>query len=255
MKICFIGDSHLGHIMPTWKERAASEPSAQASFHIERTYGTLPLTLLVDSEKVAEFTDISCAYSAEVEVENYDAFIVFGMHYSFTALAKTHIDFRSARNRGNGDAYLLSDSAYSAMIEELYQFSKAKRVIDSLKAHTKKPIFYAQQPMPLEWVIKRSEKNLSFFEKIVASDDIKQLLESYEDSLNQLQFEGVRILRQPSQTLSMPGFTKSEFGLADINDTSPESPYSKGDYFHMNSSYGELVTNDILDIVVNGMGE
>lgn len=255
MKLCFVGDSHLGHIMPVWKEKAASDPSMRAGFHIERTYGTLPLTLVNGGERVAEFTDITCAYSAEIDLNSYDAFIVFGMHYSLTALAKTHSSYRSAQNRGNAGAYLLSDSAYIAMTSELFQLSKAKRVIDALIRNTRKPVFYAQQPMPLEWVIERPEENLTFFRKIVESGDIHQLLASYENMLTALELEGVRLLRQPSQTLSMPGFTKAQYGLADTSDQSPESPFSKGDYFHMNSSYGELVTSDILNSVVNGMGE
>lgn len=255
MKLCFIGDSHLGHIVPVWKEKAAADSTMQAGFHIERTYGTLPLTLLSSSEKVAEFTDITCAYSAEVDIDSYDAFIVFGMHYSLTALAKTHPLYRSSQSNGNKSAYLLSDSAYTAMTDELFQYSKAKRVIDALKGNTERPIFYAQQPMPLEWIVARQDKGLGFFGKIVESGDLQLLLENYELMLSRLESEGIHVLRQPSQTFASPGFTKAEYGLADASDQSPESPYSKGDYFHMNSSYGELITEDILNSVVNSRGE
>ncbi|MCD4852200.1 hypothetical protein LN996_15390 [Arthrobacter sp. AK01] len=241
--------------MPVWKAKAATNPTMQAGFHIERTYGTLPLTLQSGSTKVAEFPDITCAYSADVDLNSYDAFIVFGMHYSLTALAKTHAKYRSAENKGNNGAYLLSKPAYSAMTDELFQFSKAKRVIDAVRKNSNLPVFYAQQPMPLEWIIGRQDRNLGFFKSIVDSDDIDQLLDTYGVMLNRLEDEGVRVLRQPPQTLAEPGFTKSHYGMADVEDQTPESPYTKGDYFHMNSHYGELVTQDILNELKIGMGE
>ncbi|WP_458108815.1 hypothetical protein M1D51_05290 [Arthrobacter sp. R3-55] len=241
--------------MPVWKEKAATAPTMQAGFHIERTYGTLPLTLNSGSTKVAEFSDITCAYSADVDLTSFDAFIIFGMHYSLAALAKTHSKYRSAENRGNSGAYLLSKPAYNAMTDELYQFSKAKRVIDAVRENSNRPVFYAQQPMPLEWIVDRQDRNLGFFKTIVDSGDIDQLLDTYDAMLNRLEGEGVRVLRQPTQTLAQPGFTKSQYGLADVDDQTPDSPYMKGDYFHMNSQYGELVTQDILNELKIGMGE
>lgn len=249
MKFCFIGDSHLGHVMPAWKKRAADNPSLKADFHIERTYGELPLTLVDGARELARFDDIRCAYSPTVDINDYDVFVVFGMHFSFTALAKTYGRYRSEEHERSAQSYLLSPAAHAAMCEELYSGSKAMRVINALQPHTSKPVYYAQQPLPLEWVLDRSEEHLRFFRELAESKDFNSLLAEYQDRLAQLDSGSGGVLAQPSSTLGRPGFTESRFGLADPEDPSPDSTYSKGDYFHMNSAYGDLVVDQLVELL------
>jgi hypothetical protein len=248
VKYCFIGDSHLGHVMPPWKERVDSEPSLRAGYHIERTYGELPLTVVDGAKQLARFEDIRCAYSPIVDLNEYDVFVVFGMHYSFTALAKTYEAFRSENHERSSLSYLLSPAAYAAMRHDLYAQSKAGRVLAALRQNTSKPVHYAQQPMPLEWILDRSEGQLKFFRELVDSNDFTDFLQEYRDRLVQLQADGVGVLAQPASTLGRPGFTLTRFGMADTTDQSPESPYSKGDYFHMNALYGGLVVEQLIEL-------
>lgn len=248
MKYCFIGDSHLGHVMPAWKAKAANDDSIKAGFHIERTYGELPLRLVDGACELSVFEDIRCAYSPDVDVNAYDVFVVFGMHFSFTALAKTYEKFRSEAHERSAGTYVLSPAAYAAMCQDLYAGSKAMRVIDTLRPKISKPIYYVQQPMPLEWVLDRSEGHLRFFRDLANSKDFNGFLAEYEDQLAQLQASGVRVLAQPGSSLGRPGFTKNRFGLADSTDLSPDSSYSKGDYFHMNAEYGLLVVDQLVEL-------
>lgn len=248
MKYCFIGDSHLGHIMPAWKEQAANDDLIKADFHIERTYGELPLRLVDGARELAAFEDIRCAYSADVEVNAYDVFVVFGMHFSFTALARTYEKFRSETHDRGAGTYLLSPAVYAAMCHDLYAGSKAMRVIDALRLNVSKPIYYVQQPMPLEWVLDRTEEHLRFFRELADSTDFNAFLAEYADRLAQLEASGVPVLTQPGSTLGRPGFTRNRFGLADSTDLSPDSSYSKGDYFHMNAEYGALVVDQLIKL-------
>ncbi|MGO4145618.1 hypothetical protein AB4Y77_11075 [Paenarthrobacter sp. YAF11_1] len=248
MKYSFIGDSHLGHIIPVWKTRAASGDITETGIHTERTYGTESLKLLLDGKAVAGFDDIKCAFASEVEISKYDIFVVFGMHYSFTALAKTYAQYRTSRDVAKNGVYVLSDNAYAAMVDDLFELSKAKRVIDGLRQHTDKPIFYAQQPMPLEWVGTRPESSLKFFRELIGSKDLDRLHAIYEGKLQDLEREGVGVLRQPRQTISSNGLTRSEFGHFKLESIDPNDSKPKLDFVHMNSSYGELVAEDILNV-------
>jgi len=247
MRYGFIGDSHLGHIIPVWKSKATLGGISSTGLHTERTYGSEALTLLNQGRTVAEFEDIKCAFASEVEISNYDVFVVFGMHYSFAALAKTYANYRTSEQATKNTAYVLSDAAYTAMVDDLFAFSKAKRVIDALVNNTTKPVFYAQQPMPLEWVVNRPESSLRFFRELAASDDLIRLQTGYESKLQDLEAQGVRVLRQPLETKSPLGFTLSEFGHFNLQNIDPDDTNPKLDYVHMNASYGELVAEDILN--------
>ncbi|WP_320535867.1 hypothetical protein [Pseudarthrobacter sp. IC2-21] len=248
MKYCFIGDSHLGHFMPAWKERVAGNDALKADFHIERTYGQLPLRIFDGETEIAKFDDIRCAYAPEVDVDVYDVFVVFGMHFSFAALAKTYVNFRSEEHERSTGAYLLSPTAYDSMLHELYSNSKAMRVLTSLRLSTTKPVFYVQQPMPLEWVLERTEKHLGFFRELKRSTDFEVFQVNYAKQLEGLERQGVHLLAQPESTLGLAGFTQGRFGLADATDLSPDSAYTKGDYFHMNAEYGDLVVDQIIGL-------
>ncbi|MEV7606236.1 hypothetical protein AB0N65_12425 [Paenarthrobacter sp. NPDC089322] len=247
MRYGFIGDSHLGHIIPVWKNKAALGSITQTGLHTERTYGTEPLTILNQGQVLAEFDDIKCAFSSKVELSDYDVFVVFGMHYSFTALAKTYAQYRTSSQAGKRSAYVLSDAAYTAMVDDLFQFSKAKRVIDVLNKNTDKPVYYAQQPLPLEWVLDRPEASLRFFRELADSNDLPVLQDIYEEKLQDLERSGVRVLRQPAQTKSSLGFTLSQFGHFKLDSISPDDAKPKLDYVHMNATYGELVAQEILN--------
>lgn len=246
MRYGFIGDSHLGHIIPVWKNKATSGGISQTGLHTERTYGTESLAILNEGKVVAEFDDIKCAFAPQVELADYDVFVVFGMHYSFTALAKTYAQYRTAQQAFKKNAYILSDAAYAAMVDDLFSFSKAKRVIDALNRSTDKPIFYAQQPLPLEWVVDRPESSLKFFRDLKESGDLALLKSIYEEKLQDLENEGVHVLRQPRETVSSLGLTLGDFGHFSLDSIDPEDPKPKLDYVHMNAAYGELVAHDIL---------
>lgn len=250
MKYCFIGDSHLGHVMPAWNESVGDSDSHKARFHIERTFGELPMRILDGAKEVARFDDIQCAHSPDVDVNSYDLFVVFGMHFSFTALAKTYEKFRSEAHERDEHSYLLSSAAHAAMRHDLYAGSKAMRVINALQLNTSKPVFYVQQPLPLEWVLDRTEDHLRFFRKLSDSQDFDSFLAEYELRLRQLEASGVPVLAQPQSTLGRPGFTQGRFGLADTTDLGADSPYSKGDYFHMNTEYGRLVVKQLTDLSI-----
>jgi hypothetical protein len=134
------------------------------------------------------------------------------------------------------------------MCEDLYARSKAMRVLDALRLNTSKPVYYAQQPLPLEWVLDRPEDRLRFFRDLADSKDFDAFLAEYQDRLVQLGAGRGYVLAQPESTLGRPGFTQNRFGLADTADLSPDSTYSKGDYFHMNAQYGELVVDQLIGL-------
>ncbi|WP_156135175.1 hypothetical protein [Arthrobacter sp. L77] len=248
MKLCFIGDSHLGHIKPAWETVKVNLSNISIAFRVERTYGEKPLTITSSfgdsSPTVLE--DIRLAHSPEVGCDQWDAFVVFGMHYSIASLAAFYKSYRSDKQALDKQSYLLSQLAYESAVADLYACTKASRVIEALQQKTDRPIYYSQQAHPLDWVIERPDLAQGQFSQAVANGDDLHLARDYEDRLAELERNGVIVVRQPEATKKGAIFTRKEYGLADASDTSPNSAYAKGDYFHMNELYGRAVLNQLL---------
>ena len=246
MRLCLIGDSHLGHIKPAWDARRDDFPGWSAGFKVERTYGTEPLVFRsADRGDEVVLEDIRVAFSPEVAVGEWDLFVIFGMHFSVAAMAKTYPRYRSDAFASRDGVYSLSDQGYRDAMWDHYWNSKAGRVIQAVQGYCDRPIVYVQQPNPLSWVRTRDEDRMREFGQIDRLGDGPQIAESYEEMLTRLEGRGVLVVRQPAETVVDAIFTKDEFGLADPSDTSPESPYSKGDYFHMNTGYGDAVLDQV----------
>ncbi|NVM94848.1 hypothetical protein [Arthrobacter wenxiniae] len=243
-----MGDSHLGHVKPAWDELADGYSHLYVDFKIDRTYGDKPLVIHDSSaggdDAQVVFDDIRLTYGEDLDCNRYEVFVVFGMHYSVNTLARTYPRFRSDQQAAGG-SYTLSRAAYQASANDLLMSHKAGRVITELRARTDKPIVYVQQPFPLEWIADRSDLDFGFYADIVANADDSSIRAAYEQSLEHLRSMDVHVRPQPARTLSGEMFTLGRYGLADSQDSSPDSLYSRGDYYHMNKEYGLLALDDL----------
>lgn len=248
MRICFIGDSHLGHIKTVWDERQERHPDWQVGFRVERTYGEEPL-VIHDGAQQTVLENITLAFSPEVDVRDWDAFVVFGMHYSAAAIAKVYPKFRSDAHAPSPKAYVLSRAAFAEGILDLLRSTKAARVMSALHALSSVPILYVQQPNPLAWVRQRTEPKLRHFGRLAQAGDHLSLSALHAAALDDLEDRGITVLRQPPETKEDEFFTQDQYGLADPTDTAEGSAFSKGDYFHMNKAYGNLVMDELEDVI------
>jgi len=193
------------------------------------------------------FADIQCSHRNEVPIEEMDCFYISGLGYSFDRIGKIYTKFRCSEQTQNSNAYLLSDAAYEASVQDNFDQSVARRLMEILRGVTDKPIVYLQQPYPLEWAATREMPSAGYFREIATRGDWTSILRWYEAMLSRLEVSGYPVLKQPNLTLKSPGLTFSKYGRADPSDTSPESAYSKFDYFHMEKEYGALVLQQLLD--------
>jgi hypothetical protein len=248
MRIGLIGNSHTGCLVAAWKDLRTSFKGVNIGAHVHRTYGTLPLIIKGGSLAGSiAFDEIQCSQRNEVLVDEYDCFYVCGLGYSLDTLGRIYEKFRCYDQHQKPGAYLLSQAAYAATVQDCFHESVVRRLLTVLRGVTDKPIACLQQPYPLEWVTTREMPKGNYFREMSAKGDWSSNLRWHELMLVQLEEAGYPVIRQPVETLKEPGLTLSEFGRADSADTSPDSPYSQHDYFHMNKAYGELVLRQLLE--------
>ncbi|MHA7171692.1 hypothetical protein [Arthrobacter monumenti] len=218
-----------------------------AGFKVERTYGDLPLTIKGVKQQPVVHNDIGLTHSPDIDVNEWDMFVVLGMHYSFSTLAKSYTKFRRDDHGWDRSVYMVSPDVYDESVLDMFRKTKAARVMESLRAFTSKPIIYSQQPRPLEWVTHRDEPEFRHFRAIQKGGDISSLAETYEKLMHDLVDRSFHVSYQPSQTISNDVFSKTEFGLANPDDLSSDSLYTRGDFYHMNEKYGVLALRELLE--------
>lgn len=238
MRICLIGNSHLGHAGRAVRSLLRDTPH-EADLFIERSYGTEPLAVR-SGQDVARFERIPVdpRSGAEVRVEDYDAFVVVGLMFSLIRQVEASVDFQRDTYRGPRPGQIASEAMYRRFLDGLFDATKARLVMDALQQVTDRPVWLLPQPLPLSWVRDREGERFEVFGNLYASGEVERTLADFQHQVDRVRERGVHVLAQPGSTVTDRMFTRDEFGLADPADQSEKSFYRRGDFYHMNADYG-----------------
>lgn len=238
MRICLIGNSHLGHAGRAVRSLLRDTPHA-ADLFIERSYGTEPLTIH-SGEGAHRFEHIPMdpRLGTEVRMEDYDAFVVVGLMFSLIRQVEASVDFQRDTYRGPRRGQIASEAMYQHFLDGLFDATKARLVMDTLQQATDRPVWLIPQPLPLSWVRNRTGERFEVFGDLHASGETERTLADFHRQVERVRERGVQVLPQPESTVEDEMFTRDEFGLADPQDQSEKSFYRRGDFYHMNVDYG-----------------
>lgn len=238
MRICFIGNSHLGHAGRAVRSLLRDTPH-EADLFIERSYGTEPLTIH-NGAGTHRFDHIPMdpRLGTEFRVEDYDAFVVVGLMFSLIRQVEGSVDFQRDTYRGPRPGQIASEAMYQHYLDGLFDETKARLVMDTLQQVTDRPIWLVPQPLPLSWVRDRTGERFEVFGDLYAAGEADRTLADFHRQVERVRERGVQVLPQPESTIVDDMFTRSEFGLADPQDQSEKSFYRRGDFYHMNVDFG-----------------
>lgn len=238
MRICFIGNSHLGHAGRAVRSLLRERPH-EADLFIERSYGTAPLTLRRDDEvHHLDRIPVDPKGGVEVDVADYDAFVVVGLMFSLVRQVEACVEFQRDTYRGPRPGQIVSEPMYQHFLDGLYDATKAVLVLDLLQRLTDRPVWLVPQPLPLSWVRHRTGERFEVFGDLHAAGEAERTLQDFRRQVARVRERGVAVLDQPASTVVDRMFTRDEFGLADPADESETSFYRRGDFYHMNAQYG-----------------
>jgi hypothetical protein len=249
MKICFIGNSHMSRFYslltekkPALEEGAEVPETISPSFFLERAVGTMPLTIYGEGDgDGATFNDILLTRSRPLRCRDYEAFVTIGLGFSLISIIEFWGQYRPLHDIGAGPySHLVSDAFYQKAAASLLHESKAVRVLREIGKHTNKPRILVPQPYPMLWAQDGQTGRTGVFKFISDSGLLEAAGALYERIVNEIETSGIIVQRQPPETQANVYFTKNEFGLADPQDTSEGSLFSRGDFFHANTAFAEL---------------
>lgn len=249
MKVCFIGNSHLGPIAAVSHTVAAEEPGTKIASFISRTYGTVPLKVIAEADaEVFPFVKIDVRTGADsvLSLDDWDAIVVVGFGFSLIRLVERWGHFQPDSLAADlGGHYLVQEFANDSD-DECMDTTQAVRLIRRLREMTVKPIYLVPAPLPAEWAAERDGQSFEPFRKLREAGDEKRSLSAFDRQLRRLPGRRIKPVRQPASLTTGGMWTPSEFCLGRPEDNEEGSFYARGDFYHMNKEFGEIYLREIL---------
>lgn len=244
MRICLVGNSHLGPIAAA----ASRDLENETGHFISRTYGKVPLKIMgknyatvVPEIRIEDKLQVS----AILNVDDWDAFVVVGCGFSVVRLVEKWTVYQPEALTLDLGGYLVPDELYSAHENDIMDSSQASRILGQLKEATDKPVYLVPAPLPAEWAGKRDGPRFEPFRIFSDVANRKYLLNRMDFQLDRMISKGVAPIYQPESTSIDSLWTKTEFCLGQPDDTSEGSFYARGDFYHMNKAFGLIYWNEI----------
>lgn len=242
MKICIIGNSHLGAIKNGFGRLTKED------FAHDLTFFGAPSTTLkhlrAEGDRLFTSNPVLLEHLkktndgvAEVTLAPFDLVVVLGGQLHLTTALNLFKDFRPASICPD-DGELLSESAFGAALDDAYERSTAVHAL-KLLVPTGKPLLIVPAPLRSELILGQDEYPF-LADPALAARAIPWLVAACQASWARIARRfGAELLHQPPETIGGTGLTKAEFaGTRVFRDG---RWFDEPDTVHTNGRYGERV--------------
>jgi hypothetical protein len=222
MKICVIGNSHVGALKRAWDKLSPANPTREMVFFAHRVDGMAALKvegnqLVPTSESLEAAMKFTSGGLDHILPKDYDVFLIYGL--------------RANPNFDSGDRFI-SRQVRQQAVDDLTQNKLSLKILKMVRQLTDARIFLGHNP-------------LSSASALVPNTST----EAYESGiavLNELFYGpmGAEMLVQPLRTIvngrnTDAAFSQDSQRLA-ISDSKGEDRHPKGEDRHMNQAFGEI---------------
>ncbi|GHD11606.1 hypothetical protein [Zhihengliuella salsuginis] len=251
MKIALIGNSHLGPIAPELAGLTRTDAyDVNATYFISRTYGQQQL-------KIVSGTHADIVEDVQLDVDNgvpdvldtrvYDRFYVCGFQFSLIHLIEAVQLYQPESMSLDLAPQLLADSDFDDYVDHTFTTTTARSILDRLRAHTTADIVLVPAPHPARWVASDTRERSLAYGLLSENESAREfLLSQYQRQTKRISESGFLVAEQPIDTITDCWFTRDEYSLGDPNG-STRAFYERGDFYHMNRSYGNVYARQILN--------
>lgn len=242
MKICIIGNSHLGAI------KNGLGRMAKDTFAHDVTFFGAPSTTLkhLRAEGDCLFTSNPVLLEhlkktndgvAEVSLTPFDLVVVLGGQLHLTTALHLFKDHRPAAFLSD-EVELISEPAFGAALDDAYERSTAVHVL-KLLLPSGKPLLIVPAPLRSELILGQNEYPY-LADPALAARTVAWLVAACRSSWERIAHRfGAKLLHQPPATIGGTGLTKAEFAGARVFRDGRW--FDEPDTVHTNGKYGEQV--------------
>lgn len=228
MKICVIGNSHVGALKLAWDELRLDYPGKEFTFFACGGSGMKEMVVsngrfIAGNVRLKRRLEYTSGGVGEVVPEDYDLFLVYGLGLALTPFDETAFY-----------SLAVKEAARKDRLEKSLNF----RVCELLRTITNKPVFIAHNPFPSQALKKGKRVSIDKVREEVSW--CKKFLECRASFVSQPEVtivDGFYTKQEYSK-----GSRKLETGDKDDGDLHPED-----DFTHMNVEYGKVWVRDFFD--------
>lgn len=250
MKICFIGNSHLGPLAASSLAMESETNTEKRAFFISRTYGQQPLRIVGDSEvAVLDMVNLDIRSGADsvIFTEEWDHFVIVGFGFSLIAMVESWKDYQPDEFPADLGGQLLTPDLTAEYNDYVVDNTQAGRLISKLREVTNKPISLVPAPLPAEWARTESGERLEAFHSFADESAESFVLRSFAQQKQRFLAKGVGVMTQPNDTVAGSMWTQTEYCLGQPGVEDPKEFFNRRDFYHMNKKFGERLLTSILD--------
>lgn len=234
MKICVIGNSHVGSLKRGWANINSNCPGIEVTFFANRGQGLDRLGVcngkLSPSDAVmARALEVTSGGKNNIDPSEYDVILIYGAGTTGVGVAK--------------DTQFYSRAVIESILTDSIITTTGFRILKKLRAITDKVVFVGHAPLPAATQI---------LSNVLPSDFIDRI-----ERINNLIYRPLnsKLIMQPLSTIvngnsTHPGLSKGSKKLS-VGDSQDDLDHSADDTIHMNARFGEIWLTEFLNNYVN----
>lgn len=235
MKICIMGNSHVGSLKRGWDEIVGNYPEQEITFFAQRADGLNELIskngkLIPKSEELAKALEFTSGGKKEINPSEYDVFVIYG--------AGANINFVK-------DNQFYSSAVIESSLNDLVANTLSFNLLKRLRTLTTKAVFIGHMPL--------------IAAKEVLSEDIPDDYIARVALINDVIYHplNAELVTQPLSTIvngnnTHPDFSKGSKRLA-IGDSFDDEYHPDDDTGHMNDKFGAIWLTEFFKKYIENM--
>jgi hypothetical protein len=245
-RVLVLGNSHLAAFKAGWEEHEELTGELDATFIGARAnwFNALELdgtVLKVESPQIRELAQSSDREAGDIDIEDWDAFVLVGMYLRPRFLMQMYLTHRLPQHHEPGKQ-VISEAAFEAAVAEGMRDASGYRTAVMLREVSQAPICVVTEPFPS---IKITRHPAAASRYGMDSPHMEFLYDAYRRHLDGL-FEDldVDVITQPRKTIARGGmFTRPRFGKGSLQGFRGDQ-HRTIEFFHMNPEYGALTVQE-----------
>lgn len=257
MKICFIGNSHLGPLAVSSRDANAKTEFEKRAFYISRTYGTQVLKLVGETQ-VATLDMVKIDGKTIVDstlfTEDWDHFVVMGFGFSVISMVESWKEYQPDALPIDLGGQLLTPEVATSYNNYRVAQSQASRLLATLRKITDKPITLVPAPLPAEWAATESGERLEAFHAFKDNNAERYLLDNFAKQKARFAAQGIDVISQPQESISGSMWTKTSLCLGQPGVSDPKGFFERRDFYHMNKFFGNIMLKSVIDHLYEKQG-
>lgn len=221
MRLCIVGNSHVAPMRKAWTDGLDKRfPHIEITWFASRRGAMSALVardgqLVPGTKALSRSIEFTSGGKSEIVIEDYDAFLVCGMHGHDESIRRT----------------FYSEAVYAQGLADKVTSQLNHRLVTLVRSLTDKPLWTAHNPLP-------AFDPAQLLAVVDYSSQVAEMQERFYSPMS------VSLVAQPEVTVESGSATKAHFALDSerlkLGREIDGESHPAGEIFHMNREYGRI---------------